>query len=342
MKAALCLFIAIAFINVYSYSQDTFSIVAVDTITGEVGSAGASCLQDSDITGGVLIISDVHPGKGVIHTQAWYININQINARNRMNAGDSPQQIIDWLIVNDAQGDPSKRQYGIVDMDGNGNPRTAAYTGASADTNKNHILGPNYSIQGNTLLSNDILDSMEAGFLNTKGSLAHKLMAALQGANVPGADWRCLGEGVSSQSAFCRVAVPGDTMGTYCMDLIVVETPWGAEPIDSVQLLFDEYMANSPPIALFGYSATVLTAYFNNVSVNSNRWAWDFGDGSSSNLQNPSHVYDSSGTFLVCLTAYDDCVSNTVCASVQVSSVGLNENTKYEKVKVFPNPAYPS
>ena len=43
---------------------DTFSIVAVDLETGEVGSAGASCISGS------IIISDVHPGLGAIHTQS--------------------------------------------------------------------------------------------------------------------------------------------------------------------------------------------------------------------------------------------------------------------------------
>ena len=57
------------------YAQDTFSIVAIDTITGEVGSAGASCVY---IAGqGVRILSDVHPGLGAIHTQAYYLSANQ-------------------------------------------------------------------------------------------------------------------------------------------------------------------------------------------------------------------------------------------------------------------------
>ena len=49
-----------------SYLMATFSIVAVDTTTGEVGSAGGSCISGS------IIISDIHPGVGAIHTQAYY------------------------------------------------------------------------------------------------------------------------------------------------------------------------------------------------------------------------------------------------------------------------------
>ena len=32
-----------------------------------------------------------------------------------------------------------------------------------------------------------------------------------------------------------------------------------------------------------------------------NRWSWDFGDGTTSTLENPSHAYSSPGTYTVCL-----------------------------------------
>ena len=52
------------------FAQDTFSIVAVDETTGEIGSAGASCLDDTQFpgSGGAFIISDILPGRGAIHT----------------------------------------------------------------------------------------------------------------------------------------------------------------------------------------------------------------------------------------------------------------------------------
>src|SRR5688572_10406730 len=87
-------------------AQDTFSICAVDTVTGEVGSAGASCIDGTQIAGGVVIISDVHNGVGVIHTQSYWLAANQNYAKGLMNAGLAPQQIIDSLIANDAQNNP--------------------------------------------------------------------------------------------------------------------------------------------------------------------------------------------------------------------------------------------
>jgi uncharacterized Ntn-hydrolase superfamily protein len=223
-------------------SQDTFSIVAIDTITGEIGSAGASCIDDSQIEGGALIISDVIPGRGGIHTQASWISANQQHAHDRMVEGLSPQEIIDWLTTHDAQNNPSVRQYGIVDLDSAGHARSAGYTGANCLNYKNHITGPNYSIQGNILLGQQILDSIEAGFLNTQGSFAEKMMAALQGAKVVGADTRCTANGTSSLSAFVRVARPEDQVGGFYCDLNVPSLPAGMEPIDSLQTLFNAWL----------------------------------------------------------------------------------------------------
>lgn len=237
---ALIIFLSFAFRT--GIAQDTFSIVAVDTITGEIGGAGASCIDESAIPGGVLIISDIIPGRGTIHTQSYWNATNQQNAHNRMMEGMSPEEIIAWLVANDVQNNPQVRQYGIADFDSMGHPRSAAFTGTNCLNYKNHIVGPNYAIQGNILLGQHILDSMEARFLNTEGMLAEKLMAALQGANVPGADTRCLNQGTSSLSAFVRLALPDDPPGSFWCDLVVPSTPYAVEPIDSLQVLFDQWL----------------------------------------------------------------------------------------------------
>jgi len=227
-------------------SQHTFSIVAVDSITGEIGSAGATC-GDSIIwpgTPGALIISDIIPGVGAIHTQSYHNSTNQSNAHNRMDLGESPQDIITWLAANDIASDPLIRQYGIVDYNG-GSPRSSAYTGANCFNYKNHILGANYAIQGNILLGQQILDSMESHFNNTDGCLSDKLMAAMQGAKVIGADTRCTTEGTSSLSAFLRVAKPADHPDTLSVDLNIAGTPSGVEPIDELQTKYNNWKNNN-------------------------------------------------------------------------------------------------
>ncbi len=241
MKTKLFLLILAVTLTVNSLiAQHTFSIVAVDPVTGEIGSAGATCIAAED---GALWISDIVLGVGAIHTQSYWHPTNQANARIRMEAGDSPQEIMDWLAANDVANDPTIRQYGAVDLNG-GSPRSAAFTGANCFAEFIHITGSNYAIQGNILISEDVVNDMETAFLNETGTLADKLMAALQGAKRPGADSRCLTDGVSSASAFLRVADPSDTDSSYgnlSLDLNVWITSDIFEPIDALQ---DAYNAS--------------------------------------------------------------------------------------------------
>ncbi len=228
------LFILLITNSMVIFSQHTFSIVAIDPSTGEIGSAGATCISQED---GALAISDIVLGVGVIHTQAWWEPTNQSNARARMVAGDSPQEIINWLVANDVDSNPTIRQYGVVDLN-NGSPRSAAHTGSNTDNIKLHVTGSNYSIQGNILISSDVIYDMESAFNSTTGTLADKLMAALQGAKRPGADSRCLQSNISSASAFLRVANPNDTDSSYgnlSLDLNVWITGEIFEPIDALQ-----------------------------------------------------------------------------------------------------------
>ena len=239
MKKLLILIFIILFVKDV-ISQDTFSIVAIDSITGEIGSAGASCV-DMFTTGIPTndFLGQIIPNVGAINTQAYYIPANQTNATNRMNIGDTPDQIIDWLVANDVQSTPEFRQYGIVAMV-NGSPQAAAHTGASTNDYKNHIIGANYAIQGNILLGQQVLDSMETRFLNETGDLSCKLMAALQGANMPGADIRCGVNGTSSLFAFVKVAQPTDIFGSPSFNISVrTHSNSNIEPIDSLQVIFD-------------------------------------------------------------------------------------------------------
>ena len=219
------------------YSQDTFSIVAVDTLTGEIGSAGASCVGPFGGVG-AFILSDVIEGIGAIHTQASYNATNQQNARNRMLEGLSPQEIIDWLVANDAQNNPTVRQYGIVDLTRTG--ESAAYTGVNCLDYKNHVTGAGYSVQGNILSGQVIIDTMQTMFLNTAGPLADKLMASLQAAKIIGADTRCAVRNTSSQSGFVKVVRIGDGANPY-LQLVVPDTPVGTDPIDVLQGMFDNW-----------------------------------------------------------------------------------------------------
>ena len=210
--------------------NDTFSIVAVDTLTGQIGSAGASCIQGS------IIISDIHPGLGAIHTQSYWNASNQDSASSLMEQGYAPQDIIDWLIENDAENDPTIRQYGIVDLLEGG--RSAAFTGENCSDFKGHKIGDTYAIQGNILLGQSILDDMEEAFLTQYGTFEEKLMASLMAANVVGADTRCTPYGTPSISAFIRVSDPNDYGDNLFLDINVNNAPLTLNPLDSLHVLY--------------------------------------------------------------------------------------------------------
>jgi len=221
-------------------SHATFSIVAVDTITGTVGSAGASCIANSQI------INDVVEGIGAINTQSFYLPGNQANAHTLLLAGILPDSIMGWLQANDVESDPTARQYGAVTLAGNG--ASAAYTGGNCFDWKGHILAPGYSIQGNILLGQQIVDSMEFAFLNTAGPLEDKLMAALEAAKVTGADTRCFGDGKSSISAFIKVVRLGDSGVPYLYQ-VVSNTDPSDDPIDILRTQYDSWKLLQQPDA---------------------------------------------------------------------------------------------
>ncbi len=81
---------------------------------------------------------------------------------------------------------------------------------------------------------------------------------------------------------------------------------------------------NSPPVADFTYSGNGLSFDFTDASTDLENgivsWAWDFGDGSSSADQHPSHSYAAAGDYTVCLTVTDDGgLSDTACQDVTAS-----------------------
>lgn len=72
-------------------------------------------------------------------------------------------------------------------------------------------------------------------------------------------------------------------------------------------------------------------------------YAWNFGDGGTSSLPNPTHTYAANGNYNVCLTlsgtnANNQPCSNQLCRNVLVSGLGINE-TSMQRLSVYPNPA---
>jgi len=76
----------------------------------------------------------------------------------------------------------------------------------------------------------------------------------------------------------------------------------------------------------------------NSSSGSNTSWHWDFGNGDSSSLQNPSYTYSTDSTYNVCLTVTDDCGLQTFCDTiVAYDNTNINHLTQ-KQFKLFPNP----
>jgi len=92
-----------------------------------------------------------------------------------------------------------------------------------------------------------------------------------------------------------------------------------------------------PPIPSFTYTTTGLTVDFTNTTTNASTYLWDFNDGATSTLQNPSHTFATPGVYSVTLHTYNDCSEDSVTISVVVT--GIEEFDKNLFVTCYPNPA---
>jgi len=195
----------------------TWSIVAIDTASGEVGSAGASCTNS---VGGIVAIV---PGKGVIVAQAASNALARKKGVELLQQGHSPKEIVAqisdvWFDANRAQ-----QQYGVVALAQAG--RAAGFTGGETPDAHADLQAYGVSVQGNTMAEANFAKAMLAAYRqahrNPKFRLADRLLAALEaGAKAGGGDKRC-GRRQTATSAYLVVAKPGDSVIAPSLRLIV-------------------------------------------------------------------------------------------------------------------------
>jgi PKD repeat protein len=115
------------------------------------------------------------------------------------------------------------------------------------------------------------------------------------------------------------------------------------------QLISDNTLFNSTndwnlninkPTANFSESISGNTATFTNLSTsiaNTLNYSWNFGDGNTSSIANPSHTYTTSGTYTITLIASNCTFSNTITKTIQIGALSINENA-VGNFKFYPNP----
>jgi hypothetical protein len=95
---------------------------------------------------------------------------------------------------------------------------------------------------------------------------------------------------------------------------------------------------NIPVDAAFTYQVVdPFTFNFTDQSTVATSWLWNFGDSSTSNLQNPSHTFATAGNYTITLVVSDGICTDT--AQVLIINVGINEIHAALDIVLYPNPA---
>lgn len=102
--------------------------------------------------------------------------------------------------------------------------------------------------------------------------------------------------------------------GPYTVSLTTSIVGWNTTCVDTVS----KTIPGSVPNTSFTNTAVLLDATFTDASTGAETWAWDFGDGATSTMQNPMHTYATPGTYTVCLTTTNDCGSDSTCNNITV------------------------
>lgn len=157
----------------------TYSIVARDTVTGEMGVA----VQSHWFSVG-SIVSWGKAGVGVVATQSFVNPSFGPRGLNLLENGLTPKMAVESLLELDEGRDV--RQLAILDVHGN----VEAYTGKSCIDAAGHQIGDNFSVQANLMEKNTVWPAMAKAFENSSGSLAERMLVAMEAAQNEGGDIR--------------------------------------------------------------------------------------------------------------------------------------------------------
>ncbi len=191
----------------------TFSIVARDSVNGELGVAVASRFFAVG-----TVVPWARANVGAVATQSFANTSFGWLGLDLMAKGMAPGDAIKTLLKDDA--DPLRRQLGLVAADG----RSATYTGSGCVPWAGGRNGRNYAIQGNILAGEAVVAAMEQAFLQKQGTLADRLYAALVAGDQNGGDSR------GKQSAAMVVVKKGAGYGGFTDRAIDIRVDDHAEP----------------------------------------------------------------------------------------------------------------
>jgi uncharacterized Ntn-hydrolase superfamily protein len=174
-----------------SLAGGTYSIVARDAVTGDLGVA-----VQSHWFGVGRLVCWAEAGVGAVATQAMVQVAYGPQGLAHLRAGLGAEQALSELVAADAERD--LRQVAMVDASGH----VAVHTGAKCIAEAGHEAGEGFACQANMMGSRSVWPAMARAFRQSVGDLAERMLIALEAAEAVGGDLR------GRQSAAVRVVKP--------------------------------------------------------------------------------------------------------------------------------------
>jgi len=193
----------------------TWSIVVVNTATGEVIVAAATCIEGFDLDRHLPVMR-VGQGGGVSQGLIDFGAPHRIKIWNGFLAGDTPAEIVNTLVTTGSS--VPARQWGIADFEN----APATYSGSSLGLEYHGVTGVvgdlRYAIQGNVITADIVVTAAEAALLNTPGDMTQRVMAGMEAARALGGDGRC--SCLTGPPSSCGAPPPGFTKSAHVSFLI--------------------------------------------------------------------------------------------------------------------------
>lgn len=241
----------------------TWSIVVVNTKTGEVAVGTATCLTNTDINRAVPVIVPGF-GAGASQSSIDLTGLLRKTIRRSLLEGNTPDQVLaDLFSVNGLK----QRQIGVAALVGTPITHTGTFVGKAKGGVVGVVGDLRYAIQGNVLTGEEVWLAAEDALINAPGDLSQKLMASMEAARAMGGDGRCScsqndptscgappagGFTKSAHTGWVGVARIGDELGIcnstfgcaagrYFLDLNVSGGQPDPDPVFVLQDLYDAW-----------------------------------------------------------------------------------------------------
>ena len=124
--------------------------------------------------------------------------------------------------------------------------------------------------------------------------------------------------GTPATSTAANPTVTYETPGVYNVSLTVSNVLGTTST--SVQPTYVEVLPSPEAAFTYQYAPGGLSVQFNNASSGVDGWFWDFGDGATSNLENPGHTYTTDGNYSVTLTVFGPCGDDVFVQNIEVAT----------------------